>query len=175
MAAPEILTRVFEQQTGGLVPAGTEGLYAMVQRMHSRTAELVRSGRWERARVEEVYLKARAYIRLQGLQLVRPAVGEFLIGDVPALSFRDGQIGVLGGVALMDAKTVNLPLGPKLMAALHSKDETVEIDAPAVQVLNRAQVVAAQERVYMRIGSGLEDFVRQLRPPTIPRRGMPAR
>jgi hypothetical protein len=170
MENPALLTRVFKQRYRGLVPAGPESLLAMVRDLYSDTVEVVGSGQWQRSRVERLFDNARRHTRAQSLQLVRPEVGEFLIGDVPALTRREGHpgVGVLGGVALMDASTIFLPLGPHLIAALSNKDGTLMATADTVRRLNGEQVIAAQDRVYMRIGSGLDDFVTQLRPPTIP-------
>lgn len=170
LANPAVLTVAFQQKHQGLLPAGPQSLLSLIDELHSQTVELMNNGRWMRARIERLYLKARDHTREQSLQLIRPEVGEFLIGDVPALSRGEGHpgVGVLGGVALMDASTIFLPLGPRLIAALSNKDGTLLATPDTVQRLNGEQVIAAQDRVYMRIGSGLEDFVTQLRRPTIP-------
>ena len=71
-------------------------------------------------RVEDLFGQAREWMSGLGLEILTPASGEFLIGDVPVLTIRHDrtQAGVLGGIALGDANTVIMPLGPHHLAAL---------------------------------------------------------
>lgn len=66
-----------------------------------------------RARIEVLFDKARAFLAQSGPEIVTPAEGEFLIGDVPALTMRHDQIavGLRAGLALGDAHAIVMPLG----------------------------------------------------------------
>jgi len=48
------------------------------------------SGQLFRVRIEDLFSQARQWMRGQGLEILTPASGEFLIGDVPALTIRYG-------------------------------------------------------------------------------------
>lgn len=86
------------------------------------------------------------------------------MGDVPALTVQRGvpQVGVLGGIALHDSSSVFMPLGPRHVAGLGRVPQTAELSSTQVNEVNAAQLLGAMERVYMRPGSGLKDFVRRM-------------
>ncbi len=81
---------------------------------------LAGSGALWRERIESLYLNVRAMTQAAGLEILTVQDGEFLIGDVPALTVRAGHagVGVMGGIALAEAQSVLLPLGPRHVAAL---------------------------------------------------------
>jgi hypothetical protein len=55
-----------------------------------------------------------------------------------------------------------MPLGPGHLASLSRTGLTAELTAEQVAVANAYQVRGAAEYVWLRPGSGLEDFVRSL-------------
>ena len=101
---------------------------------------------------------------MPSLEILTSGAGEFLIGDIPALTVRRDRdaVGVLGGIALDDATSVFMPLGPKHVAGLGRRNLTAELSAEQVRDVIVRQVVGAIEYVYLRPGSGLESFVRNL-------------
>src|SRR5207249_1685383 len=73
----------------GLYPAGDEALGIFVDEIMGLSLSLAGSGALWRERIESLYLQARAMTDAAGLEiLMPPASGEFLIGDVPALTVR---------------------------------------------------------------------------------------
>jgi hypothetical protein len=119
------------------------------------------SGVLFRSRLDSIFAQARGMLAGWGLEILKPAQGEFLIGDIPALTMRHDQVrvGVRNGIALGDANTVLLPLGPHHLAALGRADIIATISADQVDRLNSLQVQAADRYVYFRPGSGLEKYV----------------
>ena len=112
--------------------------------------------------VESLYLQARARTEAAGLEIVTPRDGEFLIGDVPALTVRAGHagVGVLGGIALADAQTVFLPLGPRHAASLGRAGKIIQLTPGQVAEVNTWQLKGAIDYVYLRPASPLMDMVR---------------
>jgi len=147
----------------GLYPAGEESLTIFADELMRLSLDLAGSGALWRERVESLYLNARAMTGFAGLEILTPAGdGEFLIGDVPALTIRAGHagVGVLGGVALAEAGSVLLPLGPRHVAALGKADTIIHLKPDQVAGVNALQLRAAIDYVYLRPGSPLTDTVR---------------
>jgi hypothetical protein len=104
---------------------------------------LASSGALWRERIESLYLNARAMTDSAGLEILTPPVGgEFLIGDVPALTVRADHagVGVLGGLALADAQSVFLPLGPRHVAALGRANTTISLTPDQAAQTNARQL-----------------------------------
>src|ERR1022692_2776605 len=120
------------------------------------------SGQMFRARVEDIFLKARDFVSSMGLEVLTAGSREFLIGDVPALTIphQGTVLGFLGGTALGDARTVIMPVGPRHLIALARTTISAELTPEQVVTANTYQVHGALEYVYLRPGSGLEHFVR---------------
>jgi hypothetical protein len=70
-------------------------------------------------------------------------------------------VGVLGGLALGDAQSVFLPLGPGHVAALGRANATISLTPDQAAETNARQLVGALEYVYLRPGSPLMDTARQ--------------
>jgi hypothetical protein len=160
---PELLETLFRAQVG-LHAAGLEALELAAETSHASTQELVDSGAMFRARIEYIYAKTRDMIDSSGIQIAKPTHGEFLIGDILAVTVKKGLpgVGVLGGVALGEATTVLLPLGRYCCAALSRTDEIIRLDYDAVQIVNKKQLQAAYQYIYFHPASGLEQFARML-------------
>jgi hypothetical protein len=79
----------------GLYPAGGEALGIFAEELMELSLTLADSGALWRERVESLYLQARAMTEAAGLEILTPRGGEFLIGDVPALTVRAGAVTTL--------------------------------------------------------------------------------
>lgn len=159
---------LFYLKYGLFPPSGETAREIIAADLLSTTARLFDSGAVFRLRVVDMFHAARDLSAARGLQIIRPQRGEFLIGDVPAITIdiKRRALGVLSGVAFGNATTVVLPLGPTRLAALGNADSFDSVPSTIVTQLNAFQIAKAKTNVYMRPGSGLESFVLSERPPT---------
>ncbi len=113
--------------------------------------QLAESGALFRERLEDIYRQARERTDNAELEILTSGAGEFLIGDIPALTVRRDRdaVGVLGGIALDDATSVFMPLGPKHVAGSAEKPHR-RLSAEQVRDVIVRQVVGAIEYVYLR-------------------------
>ena len=147
----------------GLHLAGPGGIEYFAHRYLEPSVELFGSWALLRARIEEIYAKARHQVANAGLQIITPQDdNEFLIGDTPAFTRGAGPQGPTIRVALADATTALLPLGPRHLLALSRSNETLTIPWPAVMEINTLQVLTAHDRVFLRPSSGLQNLVRDI-------------
>ena len=148
----------------GFYAAGDQALALFLDQMMQPSIDMAVSGQLFRVRMENLFAQAREWMSGMGLEILSPASGEFLIGDVPALTVRHdrSQAGVLGGIALGDANTVIMPLGPHRLAALGRTNLAGNLSPDQVESVNARQIASAIEYVYLRPGSGLEHTVRSL-------------
>jgi hypothetical protein len=147
----------------GLYPAGDEALGIFADELMGLSLSLAGSGALWRERIESLYFQARAMTDAAGLEILTPSGnGEFLIGDVPALTVRADRagVGVLGGIALAEAQSVFLPLGPRHAAALGRIDGIIQLTSDQVAETNIRQLSGAIDYVYLRPGSPSMDTVR---------------
>lgn len=146
----------------GLYPAGDEALGIFADELMGLSHRLAGSGALWRERIESLYLRARAMTQAAGLEILTAHGGEFLIGDVPALTVRAGhaEVGVLGGIALAEAQSVFLPLGLRHAAALGRADRMIHLTSGQVSEVNARQLRGAIDYVYLRPESPLMDTVR---------------
>jgi Protein of unknown function (DUF4238) len=147
----------------GLYPAGAEALGVFVDQLMKLSLSLADCGALWRERIESLYLQARAITDAAGLEILKaPGNGEFLIGDVPALTVRADRagVGVLGDIALAEAQSVFLPLGPSHVAALGRANKTIHLTSDQVVEVNTRQLRAAIDYVYLRPQSPLMETVR---------------
>jgi hypothetical protein len=157
------LQRLFRRRYK-LDAAGPAALEIMLDEILALSMEMWNSGAKFAEGIEYMHDHAQAWLRTQQLEILTPGSGEFLMGDVPALTVQRGvpRVGVLGGIALHDASSVFMPLGPRHVAGLGRVPQTAELSSAQVNEVNAAQMLGAMERVYMRPGSGLDDFVRKM-------------
>jgi hypothetical protein len=146
----------------GFCPAGDEALGIFADELMGLSHSLAGSGALWRERIESLYLRARAMTEAAGLEILTPHGGEFLIGDVPALTVRADHagVGVLGGIALAEAQSVFLPIGLRHAAALGRTDRTIHLTPDQVSETNARQLRGAIDYVYLRPESPLMDTVR---------------
>lgn len=152
--------------------AGTSQLAAeeMSKELSDTTRKLYEDGTIFRLRVAELFEQAQTASRTMGLQIVRPASGEFLIGDSPTFPFdwEAKKAGILGGVSFLQGKAIFLPIGPKRAVALSKKDEYIVAPRWLVDRLNWLQVMKAQSQIYYRPEAHFKKFLQKSRPPTSP-------
>jgi hypothetical protein len=151
-------------QTKGYYATGNQALGRFLDDIMQPTLDMAATGQLFRVRIEDIYQKAREWITSSALEILTPGSSEFLIGDVPALTIPrgPGRPGVAAGTALGDARTVIMPLGPRHLAALSRTGLTAELTREQVAIANAYQVGGAAEYVWLRPGSGLENFVNSL-------------
>jgi hypothetical protein len=158
----QVLARWFYMKKG-LYPAGDEALGAFADELMELSLSLGRSGALWRERIESLFLRSRDMTQAAGLEILTPPGNEeFLIGDVPALTVRADRagVGVLGGIALAEAQSVFLPLGPRHVAALGRADKIIRLTSGQVAEVNARQLRGAIDYVYLRPGSALMTTVR---------------
>jgi hypothetical protein len=164
------LESLFYSRYGLFPPSGAVAREIMATDLVAKTRRLYENGTIFRLRVVDLFESVREASRNSGLQIIRPASGEFLIGDSPAFTIdaKRKRVGVLGGSAFLDATTVVLPLGPRRLAALSHKDEWVDAPVPRafVDQLNMLQAQKAQKQIYFRPGAHFVRFLNKHRPPT---------
>jgi hypothetical protein len=156
-----ILDRAYYQMHK-LHPGGDQGRAAFVDGLMEPYSTAAENGALFRASVEVLFAQARMLLsRFGGVEILQPEEGEFLIGDVPALTVRHDQltVGVKSGIALGDASSVILPLGSHHLAALGPTDQIGTVSKRTVDRLNTMQVQGVHKYVYFRPESQLEETV----------------
>jgi len=146
----------------GWSPTSDQELQFMAEDLISGVAAQMDRGVYFRVTVVERFRRFSRMLAHEPVRLCRPASGEFLIGDVPTLALRDGQLGTgpQDGLGLGNCDELVLPLGPRLMAVLGGGQGYTTIGVDEVDRYNTAQVRAVADYVYLRPGSGLETFAR---------------
>lgn len=133
----------------------------------AQTVQLIESGEYFRVMIEDRFDRMCTWVQNEDVEILTPAQGEFLIGDIPALLMTPGYIGsgALDEVGILSAESFVLPLGPRYLAKLGGMNQVTTIPADEVNMLNEAQVKAAFLRVFARTGSGLDQFIRTVNRP----------
>jgi len=159
----------------GWSPSSDQELRVMAEDLISGVAAQMDSGVYFRVTVVERFQRFSRMLADEPVELRRPTSGELLIGDVPALALRQGDLGTgpNDGHGLMNCDELVLPLGPRLLAVLGAGHGYTTMGADDVDRFNAAQVRAAADYVYLRPGSGLEDFARASVTPQWPNRILP--
>ncbi|MEW2426053.1 DUF4238 domain-containing protein [Streptomyces nigra] len=160
---PEALRREALRQTG-LHLAGADALNAFAKRLveQSEVTQDFGSGALFRASIESMFHKVRAESSNWHLEILKSESGQFLIGDNPALTVRTNTTPWLCNMAIGDAHSVVLPIGPRLLLALGRRNIVGTIPRATVNQLNTVQVLAADRYVYMHPRSTrLEAFAKE--------------
>jgi Protein of unknown function (DUF4238) len=145
----------------GFYAAGEQALTIFLDELMELSMSLADSGALFRERLEDLYQQARNRAGNAALEIFTAGGAEFLIGDVPALTVRRDryEVGVLGGISMDDAQSVFFPLGPRHVASLGKVNVAAEMTTEQVRETNTRQLLGAIEYVYLRPGSGLEEYV----------------
>jgi hypothetical protein len=93
--------------------------------------------------IEENRIKVNNYLDTHGLEIgIAPDDTQLIIGDCPAIPISDdGRMGVLNGVAILEAKSFAMPFTPKHLIAAKSSPETKRYIT-----LTSAEVLAANSK-----------------------------
>ena len=113
--------------------------------------------------MEYRYRRTRHWLGGLGVEILAPSHGEFLVGDIPALTVRKGMpnAGVNAGIGYAFADAIILPIAPDfLLRVIDGLSRYAQADGEEVAELNAWQVRGAFSRVYLRPRSGLEEFIR---------------
>jgi len=154
IAGTPLAREAFRRQHRGIIPAGQEALRLGAEAVLAHLMEAEASGALFRLIVEDRFERALELLGQAALETVTPddPEDEFLIGDVPAITFdaKLNAVGVREGIALTAGDTVMLPLGPRLLVALGPSLRAASLPSAAVDRLNQLQVRAAQAYVCCR-------------------------
>ncbi|MFE1028637.1 DUF4238 domain-containing protein [Streptomyces sp. NPDC058818] len=155
------LLRLAVLQRSGLHLSGPQGLAAAADQILSPHLENFENGADFRARIEVTFDKAKEMISSAGLEILVPAAGEFLLGDTPALVIQQSETRTTFNVAIGDSTALVLPFGPKHLLVGRTPRTGMSIATEeTVGFLNRLQIEAAEQRVYLRPRSGQAAIVR---------------
>ena len=125
----------------------------------------IEAGALFRVTMESRYRRTRHWLRGLGVEILTPSCGEFVIGDIPALTVRKGMAsaGVNSGIGYAFADAIILPIAPDcLIRVVDGPSRYAEADSEEVAELNAWQVRGAFSHVYLRPGSGLEEDIRSV-------------
>ncbi|MFI7143451.1 DUF4238 domain-containing protein [Nonomuraea sp. NPDC050022] len=120
-------------------------------------------GQLFRQNIEEMFNKVRDLIATWQPELLTARTGQFIIGDNPAIPVRfdpNNPNAPAYNMAIRDAHSVVLPLGPRHLMALGPQQLTAEVEKPVVERLNQLQVLAAYRHVFFKPDQDTERFVR---------------
>ncbi|MFJ4007402.1 DUF4238 domain-containing protein [Streptomyces sp. NPDC090023] len=155
------LLRLAALQRSGLHLAGPQGLVAAADEILRPSLANFENGADFRVRIENTFDKAKAMISAAGLEILVPAAGELLLGDTPALAIQQSETRTAFNVAIGDSTAIVLPFGPRhLLVGRTPRNGMGIATAETVGLLNRLQIEAAHQRVYLRPKSGQEALVR---------------
>ena len=131
---PRIRDR-FRREHFGLEPAGPEAMEIEALRAIEEARGQVEDSGFHAERMLESYDEALKVVDGNGLQVGVAAEGEFLIGDAPAQTLREGHDGVgpLGGVPWSKATTIVMPIGRRqCVSPLASLNTSTSTQRPCV-------------------------------------------
>ncbi|MEV7227314.1 DUF4238 domain-containing protein [Polymorphospora sp. NPDC051019] len=118
-----------------------------------------------RSRVEQNYGRMRAWLTSASVEVLRTP-SELYISDAPTVLAAAGRTrhGLAGGLGLIDAEEILMPLTPHLAARLSIGNEGyVDIDTAQVEQLNVGQLVNAYRFLYAAPHAPVDAFVAQHR------------
>ncbi|WP_328842866.1 DUF4238 domain-containing protein [Streptomyces sp. NBC_00258] len=158
-----LLERASVERTG-LHTAGPQGLQLRADEVLGLTVGAYRNGALLRVRIEDSFAKTRQFVARMGLEILEAQESEFLIGDNPALTVRYEGNQLRYSMALGDAHSAVLPIGPRHMIALAATDAYGRIPAALVDRMNVLQIKAARQYVYTRPHSPLAALISEVAP-----------
>jgi hypothetical protein len=160
---PEVLDTIASSRLG--LAADEASRDRAVQELLRRLSKQIEDGVLFRVMMEYRYRRTRYLLRGLGVEILTPSRGEFVIGDIPALTVCKGmpQAGVSAGVGYAVADAIVLPIAPDfLLRVVDGPSRYAPADSEEVAELNAWQVRGAFSYVYFRPGSGLEHEIRSV-------------
>ena len=100
------------------LPAGeAESRKSAIEDLHQPIGDLIQAGALFRVLMEYRYRRTRRWFKAHGVEILTPATGEFIVGDIPALAVRRGlpSAGVNGGIGYAYASGIILPIAPDFL------------------------------------------------------------
>lgn len=112
------------------------------------------------------YERVCAYLEDYPVEIGLAEDGELVIGDNPAVTYEsaNGLAGILAGVSVTKADGFVLPLTPRVILSIGKSARYVKLSRSDTIWLNNLQVAVAEDTVYCRIGSGLDDWLLEQAP-----------
>ena len=113
---PEVLDAIAASRLG--LPAGEAGSRERaVQELHRPLTKQIEDGVLFRVLMEYRYRRTRHWLRGLGVEILTPSRGEFVVGDIPALTVRKGMpgAGVNAGIGYALADAIILPIAPDFL------------------------------------------------------------
>jgi hypothetical protein len=161
---PAVLDAVATSRLG--LPGGdTSSRERAVQELQRPLRAWIEAGALFRVMMESRYRRTRHWLRGLGVEILTPSSGEFVIGDIPALTVRKGMpsAGVNSGIGYAFADAIILPIAPDfLIRVVDGPSRYTQADREEVAELNAWQIRGAFSHVYLRPGSGLEGDIRSV-------------
>lgn len=161
---PEVLDAIAASRLG--LPGGdARSRERAFQELHRPIGDWIEAGALFHVMMLSRYWRTRQWLRGFGVEILTPSRGGFVVGDIPALTVRKGMpsAGVNGGIGYAFADAIILPIAPDyLVRVVDGPSCYVEIDDEEVHGLNAWQVRGAFSHVYLRPGSGLEEYIRSV-------------
>lgn len=140
-----LLKEAFTRRTG--LVASTRGELEWINdTLHYEIAEEQRD-RWWSDRLPINFEEARKIFNKSTIQVgFAPSGIDFIIGDVPVITRREGHdgLGPHQGVAIGDAVEIAMPIAPDLIIGLGKNPDYVNLDLEAVERYNLFQVKTFQ-------------------------------
>jgi Protein of unknown function (DUF4238) len=161
---PEALDAIAASRLG--LPGGdADSRDLAVQELQGRISKQIEDGVLFRVLMEYRYRRTRYWLRGLGVEILSPSRGEFVVGDIPALTVRKGMpnAGVNAGISHIVADAIILPIAPDLLLrVVDGPSRYAQVGSEEVAELNAWQVRGAFSHVYLRPGSGLEYDIRSV-------------
>lgn len=164
-ARRELVREEAIRRTGLYLPDGPALALFLDQILdESMPAKGFESGQLFRESIEKTFRQCRDLLNDWEIEISSPDRGSFIIGDCPAITLRRSDADLPGipiamNMALGDAHTLVLPLGPKHLLSLGPRQLTGVLAGDRVEWLNRLQIRAAHRHVFFRPDPDTESFV----------------
>lgn len=167
---PRELRRIYleYQKQAGIHSAGDEAIEDILELRYKEAIDQAANGALIRERLVDMYEKVRTVLDRFAVEILTPAAGEFLIGEVPVVvtnAGNDGLAAARSGGARLEDDVLILPLGRNHLARLHCGRRCGYRSIPAgeVEEANVMQIRATQEYVFAHPDSALELLVARAR------------
>jgi hypothetical protein len=108
---PDVLDAIAASRLG--LPGGDPGRRErVVQELHRPISEWIEAGALFHVMMLSRYWRTRQWLRGFGVEILTPSLGEFVVGDIPALTVRRDMpnAGVNGGIGYAIADAIVLPI-----------------------------------------------------------------
>jgi Protein of unknown function (DUF4238) len=158
---PEYLRDRYLHRTGLHATAPTQLDAERRHFLEEITAEFAPGGRLFAEQMMIQYERVFAYLEDYPVEIGLAEDGELVIGDNPAVTYDSakGLAGILAGVSVTEADGFVLPLTPTVNLSIGKSARYVKLTRSETVWLNNLQVALAEDAVYCRIGSGLDDWL----------------